>query len=165
MHHNLDINPIPERVLYVNDLTIAADTPYQLQGELDKAMTGKQRKDGGILPDDNVRIYIPLDLNAENILYQLQSIFQKLGSPSWDNENTYTVETGKIIAQLEIYDQVWAARGHFDTISNEPGVKHSREGIELARKIVKYLEEKDGTADSFPYELIDELREEFGCEA
>ena len=68
MHHKLDICPIPESVLYVNDLTIAADVPYQTGSELDKALTGKRTSEGGILPDDNVRVYIPLDLNVDNIM-------------------------------------------------------------------------------------------------
>ena len=30
MHHDLDIHPIPEKVLYINDLSIA-DTAFGLQ--------------------------------------------------------------------------------------------------------------------------------------
>lgn len=153
MHHNLDIHPIPENVLYINDLqfTSVACEPQE------SWEVGKCKADS-----DNIRVYVPMDLNAENILYQLQSIFRILGLPDWDNESAYSVETGKIIDQLEIYDQVWAARGHHDKSSNEPVVIHSWEGIELAKRIVAYLEEKDGIADCFPYEEIDELRREFG---
>ena len=156
MHHNLDIHPIPENVLYINDLRFAsaACEPQCSCEALTDEHSGEAK--------DNVRVYVPMDLKAENILYQLRSLFEMLGSPSWENESAYTLETGKIIAQLEIYDQVWAARGHHDKASNEPGVIHSREGIDLARKIVAYLEDKDGTADSFPYDLIDDLRREFG---
>lgn len=154
MHHNLDIHPIPENALYINDLrfaSIACEPQYRCE---DDKYSGEDK--------DNVRVYVPMDLNAENILYQLKSLFEMLGSPSWDNECAYSLETGKIVAQLEIYDQVWAARGHHDKASYKPSVIHSREGIELAKKIIAYLKEKDGTADSFPYEVIDELREEFG---
>ena len=41
------------------------------------------------------------------------------------------------------------------------GVRHSREGIELAGKIVKYLEENEGTAECFPYDEVEKLREMF----
>ena len=37
-------------------------------------------------------------------------------------------------------------------------MRHSREGIELAGKIVKYLEENEGTAECFPYDEIEKLR-------
>ena len=29
MHHKLDIHPIPEEVLYVNDLSLAGKVPYE----------------------------------------------------------------------------------------------------------------------------------------
>ena len=73
MHHDLDIHPIPEKVLYINDLSIA-DTAfgYETTKQHQKALTGKIHSDGGILADDNVRIYVPLDLNADQILSRLQ---------------------------------------------------------------------------------------------
>ena len=111
MHHDLDIHPIPEKVLYINDLTIA-DTAsyYESRKQYQKALTGEPRANGGILPDDNVRIYVPLDLNANQILHRLHQIYRVMGSPDDMNESDFCVETGKIIAQLEIYDQVWVAR-------------------------------------------------------
>ena len=111
MHHDLDIHPIPEKVLYINDLTIA-DTAsyYETRKQYQKALTGETRANGGILPDDNVRIYVPLDLNADQILHRLHQIYRIMGSPDDMNESDFCVETGKIIAQLEIYDQIWVAR-------------------------------------------------------
>ena len=41
------------------------------------------------------------------------------------------------------------------------GVRHSNQGIELAKQIVKYLEDIGGTAECFPYGEIQELREAF----
>lgn len=38
---------------------------------MEKAVTGKKKSEGGILPDDNVRIYVPMDLNADGIMRQL----------------------------------------------------------------------------------------------
>lgn len=77
MHHDLDIHPIPEKVLYINDLSIA-DTAfgYETKKQHQKAITGKIHANGGILADDNVRIYIPLDLNADQILSRLQQIYR-----------------------------------------------------------------------------------------
>lgn len=76
MHHDLDIHPIPEKVLYINELGIA-DTAcyYDTEEQHQKALTGRIRTNGGILPDDNVRVYVPLDLNATQILNRLQQIY------------------------------------------------------------------------------------------
>lgn len=38
------------------------------------------------------------------------TILRYLASPDDMNESDFCVETGKIIAQLEIYDQIWVAR-------------------------------------------------------
>lgn len=85
MHHKLDIHPIPENVLYINELSLAAKVPYETKQKTEKALTGKTVPDGGILPDDNVRIYVPMDLNTDNIMRQLQSLYNTLGYP--DDEN------------------------------------------------------------------------------
>lgn len=91
MHHDLDIHPIPEKVLYINDLSIA-DTAfgYETTKQHQKALTGKIHSDGGILADDNVRIYVPLDLNADQILSRLQQIYQIMGSPNDMNEMEFS---------------------------------------------------------------------------
>lgn len=41
MHHKLDIRPIPENVLYINELSLAAKVPYETKQETEKALTGK----------------------------------------------------------------------------------------------------------------------------
>ena len=50
MHHDLDIHPIPEKVLYINELGIA-DTAfyYNTEEQHQKALTGRTRTNGGIL--------------------------------------------------------------------------------------------------------------------
>ena len=55
---------------------------------------------GGILPDDNVRIYVPLDLNAEQILNRLQQIYRVMESPDDMNEMEFSYQVGKIINVL-----------------------------------------------------------------
>ena len=129
---------------------------------MDKALTGRIKPNGGILPDDNVRIYVPMDLNADIIMWQLHSLHSTLGYSTERNESAYCSGVGKVISQLEIYDQVWAARNLEDTVQKEDsGVRHSRQGIELAKQIVKYLKEIEGTAECFPFDEIQELREAF----
>ena len=60
MHHKLDIHPVPEEVLYINELSLAENVPYETKDTMEKAVTGKCVRDSGILPDDNVRIYVPI---------------------------------------------------------------------------------------------------------
>lgn len=48
MHHDLDIHPIPEKVLYINDLTIADTAPYyETIKQYEKALTGETQAKGG----------------------------------------------------------------------------------------------------------------------
>ena len=41
---------------------------------------------------------------------QLQSLYNKLGYPDDENESDYSIGVGKLISQLEIYDQVRVVR-------------------------------------------------------
>lgn len=43
----------------------------------------------------------------------------------------------------------------------EGGRIHSSQGIQLARKMINYLLEDEGSAECVPFEIIDELREEY----
>ena len=111
MHHDLDIKPIPEKVLYVNDLTMGTIAePYSTIREYEIAKTGKKQAEGGILPDDNVRIYVPMDINHSIIMQELRILYAMLGSPDDKNETNIATLTDKVIQKLEIYDQVWAVR-------------------------------------------------------
>lgn len=162
MHHDLDIHPIPEKVIYINDLSIADGACYyETEQQHQKALTGKIHRDGGILPDDNVRIYVPLDLNADQILSRLQQIYRVMGSPNDMNEMEFSYEVGKIISQLEIYDQAWVARNLKNAVRIEERL-YSTKGIELAKKIINVLMEDEGCAESFPYDVVGELKAEFG---
>ena len=162
MQHKLDIHPLPTDVLYVNELSLAGEALYETKQDMDKALTGRTKSNGGILPDDNVRIYVPMDLNADIIRWQPYSLHSNLAETTERNESAYCSCVGQGISQLEIYDQVWAARSLEDTAQKEDGgVRHSHQGIELAKQIVKHLEEIEGTAECFPYDEIQELREAF----
>ena len=50
MHYDLDIHPIPEKILYINELGIA-DTAfyYNTEEQHQKALTGRTCTNGGIL--------------------------------------------------------------------------------------------------------------------
>ena len=162
MKHKLDCKPIPENVLYINELDLADSVPYETNIEMEKALTGKCKEEGGVLPDDNVRIYVPIDINADAIMRRLHLLFVTMDYPTEDNESAYSFAVRRIISQLEIYDQVCVTRNFEESVQKElGGVRHSREGIELARRIAEYLEENDGTAELFPWDEIEKLRKEF----
>lgn len=162
MRHKLDYKPIPEDVLYINELDLADSVPYETNIEMEKALTGKRKKEGGVLPDDNVRIYVPIDINPEAIMWRLNFLFVTMDYPTEDNESAYSFAVRRIISQLEIYDQVCVTRNFENSVQKElVGVRHSREGIELAKRIADYLEENDGTAELFPWDEIEKLRKEF----
>ena len=84
-----------------------------------------------------------------------------LGSPDDKNETNIATLTDKVIQKLEIYDQVWAVRDIGNAIQTESGIRHSKQGMSLVKEIVEFLEEDEGCADYFPYELIERLKEEW----
>lgn len=96
MHHKLDIHPIPTDVLYVNELSLAGKVPYETRDTMDKVLTGRTKSNGGILPDDNVRIYVPMDLNADIIMWQLYSLHSTLGYSTEKNESAYCSVSEKL---------------------------------------------------------------------
>ena len=146
-HHDLDPYPVPKEKnpLYINepwliDKTLLENFPHPEPEE----------------QDDNVRIYVPLDLNKEAILRRLDRLICHYGEAREDNEMPFAVDVGMLISQIEIYDQIWYVRH----VPNEG--KHSKEAIELVSEFVPRLEEiPDGCAECFPFETIDELRAEY----
>lgn len=155
MSLKIEKKPIPEDVSYVNDLGLATSLlPY----EHAKALTGKTKKEGGILPDDNFRIYVPLDLNSEVIMHELYTLFSTLGFVSESNEFSYSLGTDRVLRLLEIYDQAWVEK---EKIGNKAMKAHSEHGKVLAEEIVEYLLENEGCAECFPYDEVEELKKEY----
>ena len=162
MHHKLDIHPIPESVHFINELDIASTNPYSSQKQYEEALTGKTISCGGVLPDDSIRIYVPIDISADSIMRKLREIYDMLGTPDEKNELYFEQEFRKLFSQLEIYDQIWAVRDLRNSVQKvNGGVYHSANGTVLAEKVVRFLKENAGTAESFPCKQIDELRNEF----
>lgn len=146
-HHMLDPYPIPKEKepLFVNE-------PWLVDRSLLEYSLHREPDDEA----DNIRIYVPVDLNSEAILRRLDSIIAQYGEATEENEMEFSVDVGMIISQLEIYDQIWFGR-RMPTEGN-----HSKEATELVRKIITRLEEiPDGCAECFPFDLIDELRQEY----
>lgn len=100
---------------------------------------------------DNIRVYVPLDLNEDTIISRLQYLINVLGVPNYNNESTYSTEVDRLIQQLDIYNRVWGPR---DTSHSEKNCTVSQQGKRLARHMVEELlelDEEGGGAECFSY--------------
>lgn len=106
--------------------------------------------------EDDVRVYVPLDLNRKAILRRLEIIIAHYGFATEENEFSYSGAVDEIISQLEMYDKVCCSR-------NMPQKgKHSCKAIAIVQDIIALLEDlPDGGAELFPFELITELKKEY----
>lgn len=146
-HHTLDPYPIPKEKtpLYINE-------PWLIDKSLLEYTLRREPDD----KQDNVRIYVPLDLNKDAILRRLDAVIAQYGEANEDNEFDFSADVNMIISQLEIYDRVWFVR-HMP-----PKGRHSMEAIDLAKEFVVRLEAiPDGCAECFPFEIIEELKQEY----
>ena len=146
-HHDLDIYPIPKEknALFINEPWIADKTilEYNRDSDIDQKA-------------DNVRIYVPIDLNKDAILRRLDRIIYHYGEANEDNEYEFSTDVKQLIAQIEIYDQIWFVR-HMPKEG-----EHSKEAKALVKEFVKKLEEiADGCAERFPFETIEKLNTEY----
>ena len=87
-HHKLDPYPIPKdkTPLFVNE-------PW---------LTDRFRfcEEVSVEPDDeedNIRIYVPIDLNRKTILQRLNNVIHSYGEANEDNEILFALEVGCII--------------------------------------------------------------------
>ena len=136
-HHDLDVKPIPAKPIYINESWIG-------DVATNTGITGMPAF------TDNVRIYVPIDLNKNAILHRMQFAVDRYDEANEENEYIFEMDVRHIINQLEIYNQVWTARGD------------KTKGAELAREIIELLEDiEDGCAETFPFELIEELRSDY----
>lgn len=149
VHHTLDIYPIHKKVLFINEPQLADRTVLELHEIPESEIQSK----------DNVRIYIPLDLNQKAILRRLRTIYRRYGSPTEANESALEKEIGTLVSQIKLYDQVWFAR------EEDFGNGHSEKAIHLVKQFQNILREKKGWAEISPYDLVETLEREFsvGC--
>jgi len=152
MDHTLDNHPIPEeQALFINEPWLVDDYMFQY---------GKWEREPD-LAFDNVRIYVPLDLNREAILRRLRLICSRYGDVDRKNESDFSCEVDRLVCQIEIYDQIWKSR---HPITREGrALKHSAEGVLLVREVIRILQEvgDSGEGETFPYGTIEELEKEY----
>lgn len=147
-HHDLDVYPIPREKtpLYINE-------PWIVDGSIVRE-SGDNK--GPEAEKDNIRIYVPIDLNREAILRRLADIIRKYGEANEKNELDFLFDVGRLVSQIEIYDQVWFVR-HMPKDR-----KHSAEAKALVKDFIAKLEEiPDGCAETFPFELVNDLKREY----
>ena len=191
MHHDLDIKPVPEQVLYINEPNITGDfcgggSPDQRYAG--RAVVSKYDSDTASWyaeqSPDHIRVYVPLDLSKDAILNYFKAVLDCFGRADEENEMAFSGAVDQAITRLEIYDQVWFTRELSKTRAGKPidpdneedrdpvnqedrVAHHSQHATEIVRAIVDGLAQlaEDGcTAECFPYETIDMLCKEYGFE-
>ena len=103
---------------------------------------------------DNIRIYFPVNINRNAILRRLDHAIFCHGKVTDKNEYAYSINISQIIAQFEIYDQIWASR----RVPDEGD--HCPEVVSLAKEILAKLETIPCKKDEmFPNEYIELFRD------
>ncbi len=101
-HHDLNPYPVPKdkALLFVNEPWLIDDSNYELSwGNREPENT-----------EDNVRVYIPLDINKQAILRRLDRIIARHGEANEGNESDFSFAVMMPISQMDIYDQIWYVR-------------------------------------------------------
>lgn len=149
-HHDLDIDPIPKdsRPLFINE-------PWLI----DRSLQWIQETGYDSTPlsdDDNIRVYLPMDICKSSILRRLADVISHYGPATESNELDFSYDVNSLISQIEIYDQVWFVR-HCPKHG-----RHSAEAVDLVKEFVNKLEDiQVHDAELFPYDTIVELKKEY----
>ena len=148
-HHTLDVHPVPKdkSPMFINEPWLIDQSILEMTTSLSNEPESEA---------DNIRIYIPLDINKSAILRRLDSIIYRYGEASEENEAAFETDVEQLISQIEIHDQIWYVR-HMPKEG-----RHSVEAVDLVREFVKRLDNiPDACAESFPFEVIDKLTDEY----
>ena len=106
--------------------------------------------------DDNIRVYLPMDICKSSILRRLADVISHYGPATESNELDFSYDVSSLISQIEIYDQVWFVR-HCPKHG-----RHSAEAVDLVKEFVNKLEDiQVHDAELFPYDTIVELKKEY----
>ena len=141
-HHDLDIDPIPKesKPLFINE-------PWLIDRFLQ--WIRETGYDPTPLPDDdNIRVYLPMDICKSAILRRLADVISLYGHAAEANEMDFSYDVNSLISQIEIYDQVWFVR-HCPKHG-----RHSTEAIDLVKEFVRRLEDipiDDAVSSVFPF--------------
>lgn len=157
-HHTLDIWPLPKEQMpmFINEPWLTDESIWIDSIQQAEKLRGPENE------EENLRVYIPLDLNKAAFLRRLEYVLSKYKEITWKNESLVSTEVNSILSQLEIYDQLWFVREGDFVPDVDGGIsKRSRHAKDAAREIIARLEDVDTCVD-FPYEIIEKLKVE--CE-
>lgn len=108
------------------------------------------------LPEDNIRVYAPVDISHESVIYRLYNIIGFYKEANEENETSFKVDVDSLLDQLSVYDEYWLEH------EEKKNRKHSNHGTQLAKEFINVLENiPDGCAECFPFETIDQLKKEY----
>lgn len=116
--------------------------------------------------DDGFVISSKVKINPESILARLDSIIRHYGEATEENEFEFSSDVSELVSQIEIYDQAiinkYKASEPSELSSYLGKNDHSKDAIELVEEFVEVLQDiPDGCAELFPFDMIDELTEEY----
>lgn len=95
MQHNLDVYPIPreKNPMFINEAWLIDNTLLEYP-------MNRQQPD---VESDNVRVYIPLDINRGAVLRRLDAVIAKYGEANERNESNFSIEVGQILSQTDSF--------------------------------------------------------------
>ena len=116
--------------------------------------------------DDGFVISSKVKINPESLLARLDSIIRHYGEATEENEFEFSSDVSEQVSQIEIYDQAiinkYKASEPRELSSYLGNNDHSKDAIGLVEEFVEVLQDiPDGCAELFPFDMIDELTEEF----
>ena len=91
-HHRLDPYPIPK-----DKTPLCINEPWLI----DKSLLEYPPRREPDEKEDNVRIYVPMDLNRAAILRRLDRVIAHYGEATEENEMEFSVDVGMIVSQVE----------------------------------------------------------------
>lgn len=105
----MDVYPIPKdkAPLYINEPRLIDRSLL----EISNVSAGPEQE------QDNIRVYVPLDINKNAILRRLYTIIIHCGEASEKNEIDFSIDVDMLVSQIEIYDQIWYV-GHMPETGN-----------------------------------------------
>jgi len=82
------------------------------------------------------------------------------GEATEKNEMGFRIDVARLFMQVEVYDQYWYVR------HTPKDRRHSAEATELVKEFIARMEDiEDLDSETFPFDIIDALKEEFQIEA
>lgn len=102
-HYKLDHFPISEDVkpIFVNDPELVDASLRSVDRQHDKTKCENDQ-----LHSENLRVYVPLDINRDTILRRIDYIIGRYGEVNEVNEYYFYEDVMQVVSQIELYNQV-----------------------------------------------------------